>query len=234
MSCWMTATVARSTRITGRGIPIAERCITASALVRREHERRRRVALMSEAPETPPAPTETPAESAPEQRTVPYDRFQQVNQEARQAKQQLEELNTRLQELEDRDKSEVERERTQRERAQTEAQELKARLQNLERGSLVRSAAAEAGFIDPDDAVGFVSLSEIESEKDAVQAVRNLAKRKQHLIKQAQPPAQIGQVLANGQPTQAGGPSQRDIEAEQFLEQVKTAQESGWFSSPVE
>lgn len=186
---------------------------------------------MSE-PVTEAKPAETP-ETPVAERTVPYDRFAQVNQEAKQAKQQLEELSNRLQELEDKDKSDLDRERTQRERAVSEANELKARLANLERGSLVRSAAAAAGFIDPDDAVGFVNLSEVESEKDAEQAVKRLAKRKQHLIKQATPPAQIGQVLTNGQPTQGGQP-QRDAEAEQFLAQVKAAQESGWFSSPVE
>lgn len=184
------------------------------------------------ADETVTQPPEQPTPAADESRTVPYDRFAQVNQQARDYKNQLDELSGRLQELEDKDKTDLDRERTQRERAQTEAQELKSRLQNLERGSLVRAAAAEAGFIDPDDAVGFVSLSEIESDKDAEQAVKRLAKRKAHLIKQESPPPQIGRVLANGQPPVDS--SQRDEEAEAFLSQVQTAQQQGWTSISIE
>lgn len=185
--------------------------------------------------QTAPTPPAAPAEQ-PEARTVPYDRFQQVNQQAREYKQQLEELGGRLQELEERDKSELERERSKREKTEQQNNELAQRLERLEKSSWVRAAALDAKFDDPDDATAFINLGEIENAQDAEKAVKALAKRKPRLLRDESPAPQIGQVVQNGQPVTNGQPQQPEIDpnAAALLEQVKAAQEAGWTSSPVE
>lgn len=149
---------------------------------------------------TEPAEPAEPVTQPKEPQTVPYDRFAQVNQQAKDAQKQLKEMQDRLQELEDRDKSELERERSQRERAQQEKTDLEQRLVSLERGQWVRAAAQAAKFVDVDDAVAHLDLAGIESERDAKKAVEKLAERKQHLVRQEPQRPEIGQVLKGGQP----------------------------------
>jgi hypothetical protein len=189
------------------------------------------------APATPAPPTE---ETKTEQ-SVPYSRFAEVNDKAKQATQELQELKQRLQELEDRDKSEIERERTQRERLQAELQEREAKLVQVERGSWVRDAAVEAKFIDPTDALGRIDLSKIESASDAKREVKKIAESAKHLIQSEAPPTpQIGQVIAGGQPVDPNNltPQQQAVlaqqkENEEFLNELKAASEQGWKSTSV-
>lgn len=188
---------------------------------------------------TPAAAAATPepgatTEQAQEARTVPYERFQQVNEAAKTARTQLEEMQQRLQELEDRDKSELDRERSKREQLEKQASDAMQRLTVMERSSWLRSAAAEAGFDDPEDAVAFINPSSIESAEQAEKEVKRLAKRKPKLLRDSSPAPQIGQVLANGQRVDASQ-QQRDESSEQFMAQIRAAQDSeGWQSIPLE
>lgn len=182
---------------------------------------------------TTPAPEAAPAEPAktPEEKTVPYDRFAQVNGQAQEAKKKLEEMQARLQEIEDRDKTELERERSQRERLEAELQDRETRLVRVERGSWVRDAAMDANFIDPADALGRIDLSEIESATEARRAVKKIAEEAKHLIRQEAPRPEIGQVVRDGQPVTAANPATVDEESEKFLEELRAASRSGWSSS---
>lgn len=189
-------------------------------------------------PDTPEAPPETPPEPKDE-KTVPYDRFQQVNQQAKEAKEAQKRLEDRLAELEDRDKSELDRHRAQLEREQKERERLASelaqrdqRLTQLERGNWVRAAAQEAKFIDPEDAVLHASLGEIESERDAKQAVKRIAESKKHLIRQEPERPEIGRVLQGGQPVDPGKPDPAAEENQKFLDELKAASQSGWRAAP--
>lgn len=190
--------------------------------------------MSEQAPTAEPAAT-TAAQPAGEQ-TVPYSRFAEVNQTAKQAQKQLEEMQSRLEELENRDKSELERERSKRETFERQATEMQARLERVERSNWLRSAALAAGFDDPDDAVAFISTDSVESDADAEKAVAKLAKRKPRLLRETSAPTQIGQVLQNGQPVQAGGKQEPEIDpaSAALLEQIKAAQSSGWTSSTID
>jgi predicted phage tail protein len=193
---------------------------------------------MSDQPNTDPT---TPADqpltvevNPPQERTVPYDRFQQVNQKARDAEKQIESLTARLEELETRDQSEVERERNKREQFESKSRELEQRLAVMERSTWLRSAAADAGFDDPEDAVAFINPASVESEDEAERAVKKLAKRKPKLLRDTSPTPQIGQVLANGQRVDPAA-AQRDENAEAFMSQIRAAQdEDGWQSIPLQ
>jgi hypothetical protein len=183
-------------------------------------------------PTTPAASPETPAPPVEETKTVPYERFAEVNNKAKAEREAREDLERRLQELEDRDKSELERERAQRERLSAELEEKQRHLVKVERGSWVRDAAVEAKFIDPTDALGRVSLDAIESESDARKAVKRIAEQAKHLIQQEAPVApQIGQVVAGGQPVNPNAPDPKQDENERFLAELKEASSRGWSQS---
>jgi hypothetical protein len=155
---------------------------------------------------------------------VPYDRFEEVNQRAKQAEAQLAELQSKLVEFEDRDKSETERERAARERAEARAAELFEQVTGLQKGSWVRSAALELGFHDPEDAVTYLSpkLAGIEDEREAKRLVRKLAENKKHLVEskkddQRTPISRMftgDQAQQNGQ-QQPASPAHRAAQAEQ-------------------
>ena len=189
-------------------------------------------------------PTATQTTTTPEpEKTVPYDRFKQVNDKAAEQARQLAELQGKLQELEDRDASEVEKATKAAQREAEKAQGLEAQLQEtrdqftrLERSQWVRNAASDASFIDSQDALGRVNLAEIESEADAKRAVRRIAENASHLVRQETPSPQIGQVLQNGQAVppqtatpQAGTPvNEAD---EKCLADLKAASGAGWVSA---
>jgi hypothetical protein len=185
-----------------------------------------------------PAETAAPAPATPavvEETTVPYSRFAEVNQAAKDREKQLQEMASRLEELENRDKSELERERAKRETFEKQAADMAARLERVERSNWIRSAAAAAGFEDPDDAVAFISTDSVESDTDAEKAVAKLAKRKPRLLREQTPAANIGQVVQNGQPIgQQQATQPEDPAALALLEQVKAAQSSGWTSTTID
>lgn len=185
------------------------------------------------APAGSPDPAAAGASQDPPERTVPYERFKQVNEAAQTAKQQLEEMQSRLEELESRDQSELEKERKQREKYERGYSEMQQKMTALERSSWLRSAAAEAGFDDPEDAVAFISPSSVETVEQAEKEVKKLAKRKPKLLRETSS-APIGQVLANGQRVDPAA-AQRDEHAEQFAAQIRAAQETdGWQSIPLQ
>jgi hypothetical protein len=165
---------------------------------------------------------------SPKNQKVPYERFEEVNQRAKKASQELEDLRTKLIEFEDRDKSEVERERAARERAESQLGELLGKVTALEKGSWVRSAAAELEFHDPEDAVTYLmpKLAGVEDEREAKRLVKKLAESKKHLVRaeEKKERASINRVFAGeqvqpGQNGQANAPqtnqAQRVAQAEQ-------------------
>lgn len=158
-----------------------------------------------------PASTQTPAAAhaaepaqppAGEQ-AVPYQRFKEVNDRLRAAEDAARELQEWKAEQERAALSETERLTQERDQALQRAEQAEGKVTRLERGQLVATAAAAAGFADPQDAAAFIDLSAIEDQAAARTAVQQLAESKPHLVKQ-QPgaperPAPIG-GLTGAQP----------------------------------
>jgi chromosome segregation ATPase len=188
-----------------------------------------------EAATTPPEATEETTETVEDQR-VPYERFDKVNKAAKEAKAQaaqfqkeLDELRSQLEEKESASLPELERERKQREKlearlAEAEKEREQALLQatNVQRENWVAAAAATLNFHEPDDASRFVDLSEIESKADAERAVKDVAKRKKHLVKDED--TQLpGRVLKDGQRSSAERPATGAIDTSAEAEAVGAA-----------
>jgi hypothetical protein len=164
---------------------------------------------MADEPETPP---EGGTPDPPEQ-TVPYSRFEQVNKRAKEAdasrkalEKTVAELQRAMEERESAGLPELDRLKKDMEKAQQRAEQAEARAEAADkavarsaRERMVQAAALAQNFADPSDASAFVNLDDIEEEKDAERAVKDLAKRKKHLLK-APEPTMPGRVLANGQP----------------------------------
>lgn len=164
--------------------------------------------------------TATPETTEQEtEKTVPYERFDQVNKQAKEAKvqtaelqKQIEALKAQMDERETAGLPELERERKRAEQLEKRAAEAEAKAseadQKLARTQKERWVTAAAkDFADPADAVAFVNLDAIDDEKDAERAVKRLAGQKKHLLK-AEEPVLPGRVLQNGQqpqPVAAGG-----------------------------
>jgi hypothetical protein len=197
-------------------------------------------------PETPEVEGK---EGKEKEQAVPYDRFKEVNERAKQLDEELADMRTKLVEFEDRDKSDVERERAARERAEAQLNDLMGKVTSLEKGAWVRSAAAELNFHDPEDAVAHLHdrLGKLEDQREAKKLVERLAKSKEHLVRSEKPkpkPPAIGQVFA-GQDTEKSGqpalsPQQRAAEQEQrFAEGLRQElskflpqnSESGWYEA---
>ena len=120
-----------------------------------------------------------------EEQRVPYARFEEVNKRAKQAERDAQDLRERLLQFEDRDKSEVERERDARVRLEQRLTQLETENVAMQKGSWIRSAAAEANFHDPEDAFSLLrdQLGGFEDERDARKAVQRIAQQKKHLVK---------------------------------------------------
>jgi DNA repair exonuclease SbcCD ATPase subunit len=191
-------------------------------------------------------PAEQAAEATPEapaERTVPYDRFAEVNRKAKEKDDQLKALTDRLEELEAQGKSESEQERLKREKAEAKLAEMQAdlqsrdeRLNRMEKSGWVRNAAAQAGFANPDDAVAFADLDGLEEAKDADKAIKDLAKQRPYLLRQETPGQQLGQVVTDGRPgappQQLDPAEQARQEGEQFVQEMKDALNRGKVSTP--
>jgi hypothetical protein len=179
---------------------------------------------MAEEVTTPPEGSEEHEGSTPKDQKVPYERFEEVNNRAKKASQELEELRSKLIEFEDRDKSEVERERAARERAESQLSDLMGKVTSLEKGAWVRSAAAELGFHDPEDAVThlYSNLGALEDQREAKRLVRKLAESKPHLHKSQEkkerPP--ISRVFG-GEQTQNGQAQQQPVSDAQRAAQAE-------------
>jgi hypothetical protein len=200
------------------------------------------VTPQTEAPAAPEPTAQEPdqgGEHSYTERTVPYGRFAEVNKQAKAAKEQLTTLSQRLEELEGRDQSELQKERQKRERFEREASELAARVTTIERQGWLREAARDLKFDDPDDATAFIDTKDVDDPDDAVQAVKDLAKRKPRLLKTEPPESKIGQVMQNGQQVrpqaqQAQQSQGLDPQAADFLAQLEHAKRAtGWQSLPL-
>lgn len=181
---------------------------------------------MTEAPEAPEEDTPTPEPEKPVEQTVPYERFQQANTKAKEAaaramalEKDVKDLRATMEERDNAGLPELERERKRAEAlekriadAEAKAAEAEAKVARSTKAGLVRGAAKD--FADPDDAIAFVNLDDIEDERDAERAVKALAKKKPHLLK-AEEPQLPGRVLANGQPIPAGNGQQPDPRVEE-------------------
>ena len=190
-----------------------------------------------EAATTPPEATETETETKPpeEDQRVPYERFQKANTQAKEAKaeaaqtrRELEELRAKLEEKESAGLPELERERKAREKLEKQLQEAEAEREkalqqatNVQRENWVAAAAAQLNFHEPDDASRFVDLSEIETKADAERAVKDVAKRKKHLVKDEDTKLP-GQVLKNGERSKDDTPRSA-IDASAEAEEVGAA-----------
>jgi hypothetical protein len=141
--------------------------------------------------------TGSSSEASAEEQRVPLDRFRSVTSENKELRAKLDELNSWKEEQEAAQLTELERERQAREKAEAEALTAAQRVEQLERGGWLRSAAVAAGFADPDDAVALIGTSDVEDADAAAERVRELADRKPHLLNAAESgPARIGAPLA--------------------------------------
>jgi hypothetical protein len=140
-------------------------------------------------PPPSPAPTPPPSQPAADTKAVPYDRFKEVNERAKQAEKELSELQAWKEQQENERLSELERATKRAEQAEQKAQQLEERATQLERSGWVRSAAQAAGFTDVEDALAFVDLSALKDADKAKAAVQDLAERKPHLLNAEAPPA---------------------------------------------
>jgi hypothetical protein len=167
---------------------------------------------MSEEVVTPPADEAAAAQAAAaDDQRVPYERFQQANKKAKESadrakelEQQIADLQASMEERETAGLPDLERERKARETAEKRLADAEKRAQDADR-SLARSqrerwvTAAAKEFADPSDASAFVDLDDIEDERDAERAVKDLAKNKPHLLKAPEVPKLPGKILEDGQ-----------------------------------
>jgi len=114
---------------------------------------------------------------------IPLSRFQKVTDENRTLREQVEQLNSWKQEQEQAAMSDLDRERVAREAAEQQLASAQERVVMMERGSLIRTAAAAAGLVDPEDAIALCDLNGVTSIDDALAAVTALVERKPHLVR---------------------------------------------------
>jgi septation ring formation regulator EzrA len=159
---------------------------------------------------------ETQTEETPKtEEHVPYERFQQANRKAKENADRAKALEASVAELKaameereqaglpelDRMRKDLERITKRAEEAEAKAADADKKLARSTKAGWVRAAAKD--FTDPDDAVAFLNLDDLEDERDAERVVKNLAKTKKHLLKGDEPQLP-GRVLQNGQPAQNG------------------------------
>lgn len=149
----------------------------------------------------PAAPAAPPAADPPAEQAVPYQRFKEVNDRLKAAEDTARELQSWKAEQERAQLSETERLTQERDQAIQRADQAEQQVTRLQRGQLVATAAASAGFADPQDAAAFIDLTSIEDAAAAKTAVEQLAASKPHLVKapsapQQERPAPIGGLTA--------------------------------------
>ena len=181
------------------------------------------------AEETTSTTTETETE-----KSVPYERFEKVNRQAKDAKAQaaklatdFAELKAQMDERETAGLPELEQARKRVEQlekraadAEAKAAETDAKLARTVKERWITAAAKD--FADPGDAVAFVNLDDIEDEKDAERAVKRLAGQKKHLLKADGQQQFPGRVLQNGQTTsKTSGENPAMAEAQMLADGLK-------------
>jgi hypothetical protein len=194
--------------------------------------------MPEEATTTETVETAETATTTTDDQRVPYERFQQANNKAKEAAERakalerdLADLRAQIEERETAGLPELERERKRAEQLEKRAAEAEKRAEETER-NLARSqrerwvtaAASAQNFADPSDASAFVNLDDIEDEKDAERAVKRLAASKKHLVKDEDPKLP-GRVLADGRRTAAttttAGGIDPAAEADQLAQSLK-------------
>jgi phage gp16-like protein len=103
----------------------------------------------------------------------------------------------------DRMKNELEKTAKRAEEAEKRAQEFEQQATNTRKERWITAAANSQNFVDPDDAVRYVDLKDIETADDAERAVKRVAKQKEHLLKKDSAPLP-GRVLENGRAVEPG------------------------------
>lgn len=182
--------------------------------------------------EQPQKAAEGEQEAAREE-TVPYERFAQVNRKAKEAgeaqkaaEKQLADLRAQLEEREtaglpelDQMRKRLEAAERRAEESERKATEAEAHVARSRKERWITAAAAAQNFADPSDAAAFLSLDDIDDEKDAERAVKRLAAAKKHLIKPEERKLP-GRVLEGGQPVPLGTDGRPDPAAQQRQEEA--------------
>lgn len=127
---------------------------------------------------------------------VPLDRFQTVTSENKELREKVAAYEQEKAERERAAMSELERAQAEAADEKKKREEAESKALQLERGGYLRSAAAAAGFADPEDAVALIGLDKITDLLEAQKAVKDLAEKKPHLIQSGTPgPRPIGNPL---------------------------------------
>ena len=152
-------------------------------------------------PANPPADQQQTGDSTDQQtgsseQRVPLDRFQTVTSENKELREKVAAYEQEKAERERAAMSELERAQAEAADEKKKREEAESKALQLERGGYLRSAAAAAGFADPEDAVALIGLDKITDLLEAQKAVKDLAEKKPHLIKSGTPgPQQIGSPI---------------------------------------
>jgi hypothetical protein len=157
--------------------------------------------VTEEAVQTEETTADAVQQTPSEEEKVPVSHIAKVRKENKALEARLRKYEEREAERERAALSETERLQQERDEARSTAQALEKRIINAERSALVRAAAAKAKFADPEDAVAFADLSDIDDRAAAERHVKSLANRKPHLLIQEQAPAELQRVLRDGLPT---------------------------------
>lgn len=178
--------------------------------------------------------TSTTSTETETEKSVPYERFEKVNKQAKEAKaqaaklaQDFADLKAQMDERETAGLPELEQARKRAEQlekraadAEAKAAETDAKLARTVKERWVTSAAKD--FADPADAVAFVDLDSIDDEKDAERAVKRLAGQKKHLLKADGQQQLPGRVLQNGHATsKTSGENPAMAEAQMLADGLK-------------
>lgn len=156
-------------------------------------------------PPPDPTPPPSPTQPTPQSQSIPKDRFDEVNRQARDAARRADEAERRLQEIEDANKTEKERAEAERDREKQRADAAEAKYAATMKKNALRGAAQTAGAIDADVIVAYVNDQGIEfdAEDDAAVAkvIADVQADKPTLFGEAAPAPRSFGVPTPGTPT---------------------------------
>lgn len=154
--------------------------------------------------DTPPAATPDAPTKDDSPQTVPVAELARERKARKDAEKRLEQLEKDAEDRRKAEMSEAERFKAEAETAKQRAVELERTLQSRDRESWLRKAAQAAGFIDPEDAVARIGTADVEDERAAKDAVKDLAAKAKHLVAKSDDKPDLRKVLRNGEPTPDG------------------------------
>lgn len=156
-------------------------------------------------PNTPPAtpPAEPPKGDdkgkEPENKTVPYDRFSEVNKEAQELKKWKAEREKADADAETKRLEEQGKHKELADKAAKERDEANAKLSNYVKVSELKVAALKAGCVDPDALAKIVDLAQVELDNDGnvdnaklTALIEKVKTEKAYLFGAAQTPSNVG------------------------------------------